>query len=64
MARPRGTQELIGSSIRLPVRIDKLWEAVAAQMGLNKTAVLILAINELADRKGVSVPQETEEVTA
>jgi hypothetical protein len=53
MARPRGSQEMAGTSIRLPVGVDRLWEALAARMAMPKTSVLVFALRQLAKAEGI-----------
>jgi hypothetical protein len=54
-----------GTSLRLPVAIDQLWDDVAERIGQNKTATFIEAIRLLAKHEGVSMRSvDTEEAAA
>lgn len=54
MALPVGArQTYVKSSISLPEPIHTLWEALSKKTSLNKTAVLINALRELARKEGV-----------
>lgn len=46
---------MVARSFKLPPTVDTLLDAVADKMGLNKTAALIVAINNLAKVEGVTV---------
>ncbi len=45
------------TTLKLPRHIDAMWNEVARQMGMNKTAVFTLAIRELAKKEGVKIPE-------
>jgi hypothetical protein len=64
MGRPEGRQEVKPTSLRFPVQIDALWTATAKKMNLPKSSVLILALQEYAERKGVALPEDKPEVTS
>jgi hypothetical protein len=44
--------------MRLPEPIERLWTATAKKKSLSKTAVFIIALQEYAERNGVTVPEE------
>lgn len=48
------------TSLRVPPHIGRLWEALAKKMGLNKTAVLIVALRDLAKKEGMPEPEPEE----
>jgi hypothetical protein len=60
MARPQGRQEVKPTSIRFPKPIDDLWAATAKKMNLPKSAVLIIALRNLAKLEGIPEPEETD----
>ena len=47
-----------GTSLRLAAPVSQLWSDLAAKMNLSKTAVLTIALQDLAERKGVPIPSE------
>jgi hypothetical protein len=45
---------------RVKASIGELLEATAAKMGLNKTAVLVVALRDLAKKEGVEVKEDSD----
>jgi len=65
MARPVGSaQELVKRSFQWPPHIDALLTRMAQIMGVNKTSAVIIAVQTLAEQKGIITPSEAEETTA
>jgi hypothetical protein len=60
MARPEGKTDVKPTSIRFPVAIDHLWVATAKKMNLPKSAVLIIALRNLAKAEGVPETDSVE----
>lgn len=52
----------IPTTLKLPRHVDALWSEVARQMGMNKTAVVTLAIRELAKKEGIPIPMEGDAI--
>jgi hypothetical protein len=55
------TRSNTNTSVRLPRRIDRLWSDTAHKMGINRTAVLVTALRDLAKREGVAEREDEEE---
>jgi hypothetical protein len=50
------------TSLRVPLAIGQLWDGLAEKMQLNKTAVLVIALRQLAKAEGVAErPPELKE---
>ncbi|HLK57194.1 MAG TPA: hypothetical protein VKU00_11545 [Chthonomonadaceae bacterium] len=51
-------------SMKIPRQVNRLWEATAKRMGLDKTATFTIALRQLAQREGVPLEDEEMERTA
>ena len=51
-------------SLRLKPSMGKLLDSLAMKTSMDKTTVIVMALQDLAERKGVPIPTEEEEVTA
>ena len=52
------------TSLRVPPTIGNLWDDLAKKMNLNKTAVLVVALRDLAKKENVPERESEEAVTA
>jgi hypothetical protein len=53
-------QQAPSTSLRLPEPVRQLWDDLAAHMGINKTAVFVVALREKAQKEGVLLPPGEE----
>jgi hypothetical protein len=63
MAQPKPEEPPVRTSVAIPAPIDRLWTTIAQERHINKTTVLILAIQEYAKREGIEC-REPEEAAA
>jgi antitoxin component of RelBE/YafQ-DinJ toxin-antitoxin module len=54
-------KRLPGTSVRLAENNMRLWDELSRQLGITKTAVLAMALRELAKKEGVPLPSEVSD---
>ena len=57
---PEAKQRPPGTSLRLSAPVSQLWNDIASKMNLSKTAVLTIALRDLARKEGVALPAEEQ----
>lgn len=60
MAQPKPEEPPVRTSIAVPAPIDRLWNAIAQERHINKTTVVVLAIQEYAKREGIEYREPEE----
>jgi len=61
MPRPKPTIPTVYAAFRIPETVGRLWDEVARQTNLNKKSVFIVALQEYARARGISVSEATGE---
>jgi hypothetical protein len=61
MPRPKPTIPTVYAAFRIPENVGKLWDEVSRRKNVNKKTIFILALQEYAERNGVTVPEEETE---
>lgn len=55
MARPKTGRKAAYAALRISEETERLWEALAVHLGLNKTAVFEMMIRKMAREEGIGL---------